>query len=126
MNDYDLLLLLTDSGLLEAVVDPSLTSGDRQVVAPTGGTRAHTSTSLLLLQVLRPKVARLGIQHHRGRYLLRRLLEALLIPTKASSCQRGKGGLLITETVEDAIGTLGLLLLRGERATTLAIESGRI
>ena len=29
MNDNDLLLLLTDSGLLEAVVDTSLASGDR-------------------------------------------------------------------------------------------------
>ena len=54
MNDNDLLLLLTAPSLLEAVVDPSLPSGDRRVVAPTRGTRAHSSTSLLLLKVLRP------------------------------------------------------------------------
>lgn len=54
MDHNDLLLLLTAPSLLEAVVDPSLASGDRRVVAPTRGTRAHPSTSLLLLQVLRP------------------------------------------------------------------------
>ena len=54
VNDNDLLLLLTAAGLLEAVVDPSLASGDRRDVAPARGTRAHASTCLLLLQVLRP------------------------------------------------------------------------
>ena len=54
VNDYDLLLLLTAPSLLEAVVDPSLASGDRRVVAPARRTRAHPSTCLLLLQVLRP------------------------------------------------------------------------
>jgi hypothetical protein len=35
VNDNDLLLLLTAAGLLEAVVDPALATGDRRVVAPT-------------------------------------------------------------------------------------------
>jgi hypothetical protein len=34
MNHNDLLLLLTAPSLLKAVVDPSLASGDRRIVAP--------------------------------------------------------------------------------------------
>lgn len=95
MYDDDLLLLLTAPGLLEAVMNATLPASciavSTQVTTWIRGTTtnlAHATTCLLLLQVLRPEVARLRVKDHRWRNLLGRLLQALLIAPEApsSSC----------------------------------------
>ena len=95
MYHYDLLLLRVppSAGLFETVNKADLPiyvviRGDLIRIIGSASSSdapnlAHTTTSLLFLQVLRAKIARLGIQDHGRADLLRGLLQALLVATNA-------------------------------------------